>query len=164
MTKNASEAVSDLDREAAPKIEAELRGLLADALTLYIKTKSFHWHMRGRHFCDYHLLLDEHAGQIFGITDDLAERTRKLGGTNLRSIEDISRQRRLNDWDRVDLCAEEMLRELQSDNRQFTRLLRIAHAGCERRNDVASTSLIEVRTDQSERRTWFLAEIVTETP
>ncbi len=45
-----------------------------------IKTKNFHWHMSGPHFRDYHLLLDEQADQIFKITDDIAERVRKIGG------------------------------------------------------------------------------------
>jgi hypothetical protein len=44
-----------------------------------LKTKNFHWHMSGVHFRDYHLLLDEHAEQIFAMSDDIAERARKIG-------------------------------------------------------------------------------------
>jgi len=39
----------------------------------------FHWHMNGPHFRDYNLLLDDHGDQIFTITDDIAERVRKIG-------------------------------------------------------------------------------------
>jgi starvation-inducible DNA-binding protein len=118
--------------------------------------------MRGRHFRDYHLLLDEHATQIFEITDDIAERARKIGGTTLHSIGDIARHQRLKDNDDEKVSPEKMLSELRDDNSQFTRFLRAAHEICEKHNDVATTSLIEVWIDQSERRTWFLAETVGE--
>ena len=154
------EASSDLVQSGVREITEELRKLLADTFALYLKTKNFHWHMSGRHFRDYHLLLDEHADQIFAITDDIAERARKLGGTTLRSIGDISRHQRLKDDDRELVGPEAMLAELLADNRKLTRFMRTAHEVCDRHNDVATTSLIEVWIDQSERRAWFLAEIV----
>ncbi|MGC4051405.1 MAG: DNA starvation/stationary phase protection protein [Paludibaculum sp.] len=146
--------------QAVSEISEALRHLLADAFSLYVKSKNFHWHMTGRHFRDYHLLLDEQAGQIFAITDDIAERARKLGGTSLRSIGDIGRHQRLHDNDRGDLTAREMLSELRDDNTLLANLLRDAHAVCEKHNDVATTSLIEVWIDEAERRAWFLREIV----
>jgi starvation-inducible DNA-binding protein len=142
------------------EIAGELRNLLADTFALYMKTKSFHWHMSGRHFRDYHLLLDEHAIEILGITDDIAERSRKLGSATLHSIGDIKRHQRLRDDDREFIAPDEMLRELLSDNRQLTNFLRVAHGVCDRNCDVATTSLIEVWVDQAERRLWFLTEIV----
>jgi starvation-inducible DNA-binding protein len=114
--------------------------------------------MSGPHFRDYHLLLDEHADQIFAMTDDIAERARKLGGTTLRSISDISRHQRLKDNNQDFVTPEGMLAELRSDNQELTRFLRTAHEICDQHNDVATTSLIEVWIDQTERRTWFLAE------
>jgi len=152
--------ISDLGQDAVREIAEELRRLLADTFALYIKTKNFHWHIKGRHFRDYHLMLDEHAEQLFGITDEIAERARKLGGTTLRSIGDIMRHQRLQDNDREHVAPEEMLSELMSDNRQLTAFLRATHEVCERHNDVATTSLMEVWIDQAERRAWFLAEIV----
>jgi starvation-inducible DNA-binding protein len=150
---------SGLNPSAVQEIAGELRHLLADSFALYIKTKSFHWHMTGRHFRDYHLLLDEHADQLFGITDDIAERARKLGAPALRSIGDISRHQRLRDSDRENLTPAEMIEELRTDNQRLTHFLRLAHEICDRHRDVATTSLIEVWIDQAERRIWFLAEI-----
>ena len=49
--------------------------------------------------------------------------------------------------------------ELCDDNQQLTRSLRATHEVCDQHNDVATASLIEVWIDESERRTWFLAEI-----
>ena len=147
-----------LDQRAVGEIGKVLQQLLADVFALYLKTKNFHWHMRGPHFRDYHLLLDEHAAQIYGITDDIAERGRKVGATTLRSIGDISRHQRLKDSDAADLSAHEMLRELHSDNQQLVAFLREAHEVCEKHNDVATTSMIESWIDEAERRAWFLRE------
>ncbi len=150
----------ELPEEAVAAITMVLRHLLADAFVLYLKTKNFHWHMRGPHFRDYHLLLDEQAEQIFGMTDDIAERARKLGAAALRSIGDIVRHQRLADNNQADLSAVEMLSILRDDNRALTGFLRVAHDVCDTHRDVATASLIENWIDQSERRTWFLGESV----
>jgi starvation-inducible DNA-binding protein len=154
------EIPTDLNQEGVAEITTALRRLLADTFTLYLKTKNFHWHMTGQHFRDYHLLLDEHSEQIFAMTDDIAERARKVGGTTLRSIGDISRHQRLTDNDDESVAPKEMLAELCADNQALTRYFRSTHETCEKYNDVATASLIEVWIDQTERRTWFLSEIV----
>jgi starvation-inducible DNA-binding protein len=160
--KGRVEPMADLGREAVEDISNELRRLLADVFALYLKTKNFHWHMTGRHFRDYHLILDEQAEQIFAMTDDIAERSRKIGATTLRSIADISKHQRLKDNDKESLTPEEMLSDLRNDNRELTRFLRIAHEVCETYNDVATASLIENWLDEAERRTWFLTEVTHE--
>ena len=149
---------TDLTRDGVEKITNELRQLLADVFALYVKTKNFHWHMSGRHFRDYHLLLDEQAQQVFAMTDDIAERTRKIGGTTIRSISDISRNQRLHDNNDDFVSPQDMLADLSADNQRLTRLLRAAHKICDRYNDVATASLIETWIDETERRTWFLWE------
>jgi starvation-inducible DNA-binding protein len=116
--------------------------------------------MTGQHFRDYHLLLDEHGDQIFAMTDAIAERARKIGGTTLHSISDITRHQRLKDNNEENVAPKEMLSELNSDNQALTRYFRSAHETCEKYNDVATASLIEVWIDETERRTWFLSEIV----
>ena len=147
-------------RRLPQEISQELRALLADLFVLYLKTKNFHWHMSGPHFREYHLLLDEQAEELFGMTDEIAERARKLGGTTLRSISDIAGHQRLQDSDKPDLSAPAMLAELREDNQELTRLLRHTHALCDQYRDVATASLIENWIDQAERRTWFLFETV----
>jgi starvation-inducible DNA-binding protein len=155
-----SEVATDLSPEAVAHISEALKPLLADVFSLYMKTKNFHWHMTGRHFRDYHLLLDEHADQIFAMTDDIAERARKIGGLTLRSIGDVSRHQRLKDNNAESVAPRQMMEELRDDSLQLTRFLRAAHQTCEQHGDVATTSLIEAWIDQTERRTWFLSEIV----
>jgi len=150
---------SELSPDGVAEITRAFRKLLADVFALYMKTKNFHWHMSGSHFRDYHLLLDEHADQIFAMTDDIAERARKIGGTSLHSIGDIARHQRLADNNEESVSPREMLAELLEDSRLLAGFLRSTHELCGNYRDVASTSLIEVWIDQTERRTWFLAEI-----
>ena len=150
---DTSVAVTDLSRNAVTEISDVLRQLLADVFALYLKTKNFHWHMSGPHFRDYHLLLDEQADQVFAMTDAIAERARKIGGTTLRSIRDISRHQRLQDSHAEHVSPKDMLLELAEDNRHLTGYLRATHGVCESHNDVATASLIEVRIDETERRT-----------
>jgi starvation-inducible DNA-binding protein len=157
----ALQTPTDLGRKGVEEITAELRKLLADTFALYLKTKNFHWHMSGKHFRDYHLLLDEHGDQIFAMTDDIAERARKIGGTTIHSISEISKYQRLKDNNEEFVAPLDMLAELSADNQALTRFFRAAHEVCEKHDDVATASLIEVWIDQTERRTWFLAEIVS---
>ena len=149
---------SDLPTNAITDISAALTAMLADVFALYVKTKNFHWHMSGPHFRDYHLLLDEQAEQIFDMTDEVAERARKIGGTTLRSIGQIARQQRIPDNDADYVTPEDMLSELREDNLQLVSILREVHEVCDEHNDVATASLIENWIDQSERRVWFLFE------
>lgn len=149
---------TDLGAQATADISASLTGLLADVMVLYQKTKNFHWHLSGPNFRDYHLMLDEQADQLFAMTDVIAERARKVGGTTLRSIGHIHRIQRLSDNDTDYVTPQDMLAELGEDNRRLTGFLRATHAICEEYNDVASTSLIEVWIDETERRSWFLFE------
>lgn len=153
------DAPGGLGREGVVEITRELRHLLADLFTLYLKTKNFHWHMSGKHFRDYHLLLDEHGDQIFAMTDVVAERARKLGGTTLHSIGEISRHQRLKDNDYEAMAPQYMIAELCEDNRRLTESLRSAHELCDQHNDVATASLLETWIDETERRVWFLSEI-----
>ncbi|MGN8021921.1 Dps family protein [Phyllobacterium sp. 22229] len=149
---------SDLGAEATRDIAAAVNALLADTFALYLKTKNFHWHMSGPHFRDYHLLLDEQAAQIFDMTDVLAERVRKIGGTTLRSIGQISAQQRLLDNDANFVTPEDMLAELRDDTKSFISYLRQVHELCSDYHDSATTSIIENYIDESERRHWFLFE------
>jgi starvation-inducible DNA-binding protein len=149
---------TDLNHNAVRDISGSLAVLLADVFALYIKTKNFHWHMSGPHFRDYHLLLDEQAGQIFATTDAIAERARKIGGTTIRSIGHIGRLKRVLDNDAEFVTPLDMLAELRDDNRQLAVHLRETHGLCDEHGDVASASLLETWIDEAERRTWFLFE------
>src|SRR2546426_8307363 len=156
---NALKTPTDLDPKGVVAIEGELRQLLADVFALYVKTKNFHWHMSGPHFRDYHLLLDEHADQLFAMTDPIAERIRKIGGLTLRSIGHISRTQRVLDNDAEYVEPLDMIAELADDNKTLATRLREAHNVCDEHRDVATASMIEVWIDETERRTWFLSEI-----
>lgn len=135
-----------------------LNALLADVFALYIKTKNFHWHMEGPHFRDYHLLLDEQGEQIFAMSDDIAERVRKIGGATIRSIGHIAKLQTIADNDKEHVNAKEMLSDLLDDNRSLLEVMREAHTIADEAKDVATASLLENWLDETERRTWFLFE------
>ena len=149
---------SDIDAKSVKDITGALNALLADVFSLYLKTKNFHWHMSGPHFRDYHLLLDDHGDQIFAMTDDIAERVRKIGGTTIRSIGQIARLQRIPDNDADYVTAPDMLSELREDEKALVLRMRAAHDLCDDAGDVATTSLLENWIDQGQRRVWFLFE------
>src|SRR5437763_16064231 len=149
---------NDLGAEATKDLAGALNALLADLFALYVKTKNFHWHVSGPHFRDYHLLLDEQADQIFAITDPVAERVRKLGGTTLRSTGHVARLQRIADNDADYVTPLDMLAELRDDNKQLAANMRETHDLCDEHGDVATASLLEVWIDEAERRVWFLFE------
>jgi starvation-inducible DNA-binding protein len=152
------ETPTTLGANAIPQISGAMNILLADVFALYMKTKNFHWHMSGPHFRDYHLLLDEQADQIFAMTDAIAERVRKIGGTTLHSIGQVGRLQRVLDNDADIVAPDDMLAELRDDNKQLVASMRQVHDLCDEHGDVATASLLENWIDETERRTWFLFE------
>jgi starvation-inducible DNA-binding protein len=144
--------------EKADQIQRAMNPMLADVFAMYLKTKNFHWHMSGPHFRDYHLLLDEQATQLLAMTDQIAERLRKIGASTLHSVGHISRLQRVADNDAQYVAPSDMLVELMNDNLSLAARLRDAHELCDRHRDIATASLIEVWLDETENRTWFLFE------
>ena len=148
---------TDITPKAVADIAGALNALLADVFALYLKTKNFHWHMSGPHFRDYHLLLDDHGDQLFAMTDEIAERVRKIGGTTLRSIGHIARLQRIPDNDAEYVTPQDMLSELREDEKALVSSMRAVHTVCDEAGDGATASLLENRIDQGERRIWFLS-------
>jgi starvation-inducible DNA-binding protein len=149
---------TDLDNSAVEEVSAALNAVVADAFVLYMKTKNFHWHMSGKHFRDYHLLLDEQAESIEAGMDPLAERVRKVGGETLHSLEQVLKLTSLKESNEGFLKPEEMFAQLIADNKTVVQNMREAHEVCDKHNDVASASLLEETIDAAEKRLWFLFE------
>lgn len=168
---DAAAAVSAKGPDKAATVEAgdnskraladALNVLLADAYALYFKTKNFHWHVRGPHFRDYHLLLDDQAAQVLAVTDPIAERVRKLGFSTLRSIGHIGQLQTIADNEALTVAPEAMLDELRTDTIGFIASLKAAKELCEQAGDNATDGLIDDWTDQAEERAWFLAETLS---
>ncbi|MTB52692.1 Dps family protein [Lewinella sp. W8] len=161
-TPNSLRTPSDLGEAAVEKSISVLNPLVADAIALWLKTKSYHWHVAGRHFRDYHLLLDDQAGEILASVDPMAERVRKLGGQTVTSIGMVSQHQSVMDVDDVSLSARDMLLDLMEENKRMAAALRNAHGVCDEAGDVGSASILEDFIDQAEERTWFLFETTRE--
>lgn len=142
----------------APGLHEALNALLADSFALYLKTKSFHWHVSGPHFRDYHLMFDEQAAEILASTDRIAERVRKGGGTTLTSIGHVARLQRIRDEDGADLGADAMLATLRDDNEALLAALRDMRGLADEVRDNATGSLLDELTDAAEERAWFLSQ------
>jgi starvation-inducible DNA-binding protein len=149
---------TDLSEKAVQDVSGALTVLLSDVFALYLKTKNFHWHMSGAHFRDYHLMLDDQGEQIFAMTDAIAERARKIGGTTIRSIGQVARLQRIADNDADYVKPLDMIIELRDDNATLTRNMREIHSLCDEAGDIATASLLENWIDETEKRTWFLFE------
>jgi starvation-inducible DNA-binding protein len=158
LQKTSLSAPTTLSENAVRDISAEMTVLLSDVFALYLKTKNFHWHMSGPHFRDYHLMLDDQGEQLFAMTDAIAERVRKIGGTTIRSIGQISRIQRVVDNNAEYVEPLDMIAELREDNVVLTRRMREVHSLCDMAGDVATASLLENWIDETEKRIWFLFE------
>ncbi|MBX9797523.1 DNA starvation/stationary phase protection protein [Sphingomonas sp.] len=158
MTTLIEPAAMPLAHNRLQSVADALNGVLADSFALYLKTKNFHWHVSGPHFRDYHLLLDAQATQILAITDLVAERVRKLGGTTLRSIGDIARRQTIIDNDAERVTAADMLAELREDNLKLVAALRDLKDLADAARDNATSGLVDGWTDEAEQRAWFLLE------
>lgn len=137
-----------------------LNQLLADSFALYLKTKNFHWHVRGPQFRDLHLLFDEQAAEIFALTDLIAERVRKNGAATLTSIGSIAALSKIKDQDASDLSAEAMVKELVADNTAFIAQLRATKEAAGNAGDNATDGIIDDWTDQAQQRVWFLSSVI----
>ena len=154
--------VTDLTQQEAQAVTEAVNPLIADAFALYIKTKNFHWHLAGSHFRDYHLLFDEHADAIFASIDIMAERVRRVGGTTIRSISHIGQLQTIEDDNDDFVPAGEMVKRLMEDNQRIAKNIRDAIAVCDKNRDSATSNALQEILDETERRKWFLFEVMQE--
>ena len=134
--------------------------LIADAFALYVKTKNFHWHLYVSHFSDFHVLFDEQADAILESIDIMAERVRRVGGTTIRSISHIGQQQTIEDDNRAEVPPGEMIRILMDDNGHIAKMLRNAITVCDDNRDTPTSNLLQDILDKTERRKWFLYEVM----
>jgi starvation-inducible DNA-binding protein len=100
------------------------------------------------------------AETIFEVVALLAERVRKLGGTTIRSIGDVSRRQTIPDDDDDFVAPQEMVRRLLGDNRHIAAQRRAAIAVCHEHGDGPTSNISQDLLDQTERRVWFLFAIL----
>jgi starvation-inducible DNA-binding protein len=151
---------TDLTSKETKAITEAVNPLIADAFALYVKTKNFHWHLYGSHFRDYHELFDEHAEAILESIDIMAERVRRVGGMTIRSISHVGQLQTIEDDNSTLVPAGEMVRILMEDNGHIAKNIREAIEVCDENRDSPTSNLLQDILDNTERRKWFLYEIV----
>ena len=145
------------DNSKKALVEA-LNGALADHLALYVKSKNFHWHVRGPRFRDLHLLFDEQATQINALVDVIGERVRKNEAPTVTSIGSIASLTKIADHDDTSVDADAMVKELRDDNVKLLERLRQVKDASEEAGDNATNGLVDDWIDEAEERVWFLSE------
>lgn len=136
----------------------QLNATLADHFALYMKTKSFHWHLKGPRFRDLHLLFDEQAAAILAVTDPMAERARKMDAATLTSIGSVAKNARIKDQDSTTIDADAMVKELHDDNAKVVADLKALKDAAEEADDNATSALVDEWQDAAEERVWFLKQ------
>ena len=145
---------------ATAQMIGELNALLADHFALYVKTKNFHWHVKGPRFRDLHLLFDEQAMEVQGQIDDIAERVRKLGGDTLTGIAAIANATSIKDENNTALSADDMVAQLRDDNVAMVAKLKAMKEVADQAGDNATDGLLDDWTDMAEQRVWFLTSVL----
>ena len=135
-----------------------LNKALADHLALYVKTKNFHWHVAGPRFRDLHLLFDEQATQILGVTDAIAERVRKNDADTLTSIGAVGKASKIADEDSTSVEPDAMVEQLRDDNITLVERLKQVKDASEEAGDNATSGIVDEWTDFAEERVWFLRQ------
>lgn len=146
----------DPNNNSTTQMVAEINALLADHFALYVKTKNFHWHVKGPRFRDLHLMFDEQAIEIRDQIDAIGERARKLGGDTITSMGMISQHTQVKDQDSTTLSADDMIRELRDDNAAMVARLKAMKETADAAGDNATDGLLDDWTDMAEERVWFL--------
>jgi starvation-inducible DNA-binding protein len=154
--------VTDLSQAQISAVTEALNPLIADHISLYIKTKNYHWHLSGPRFRDLHLLFEEQAEALLAAVDVMAERVRRIGGTTVRSIGHISQLRTLSDDNDDFVSPREMAHRLMEDHNQIVQNMRAAAELCDQNKDLGTTNELQELLDKAERRKWFLFEISQE--
>ncbi len=151
---------TDLSPEQAKAVTEAVNPLIADAFALYAKTKNYHWHLSGPRFRDLHLLFDKQATQVLESIDPMVERLRKIGGTSIRSLSHAGSLQTIHDDNDEFVDPQEMVHRLILDNRHIAQQIRAAAEVADENKDLATANLLEEILDTTERRLWFLYEIV----
>lgn len=152
--------MTDIATNSKSALIDELNGLLADHFALFIKTKNFHWHVKGPRFHDLHLLFDEQALEVRDQIDLIAERVRKLDADTLTSLGAMAQHTKVKDQNNAALSAEDMIAELYADNTGLIARLKGTKTLAEQAGDNATDGMLDGWTDMAEQRAWFLRSIL----
>lgn len=152
--------MADTQTNSKAALIGELNGLLADHFAMFIKTKNFHWHVKGPRFHDLHLLFDSQALEVRDQIDLIAERVRKLDADTLTSLGTLATHTQIKDQDSTALKPEDMIAELLGDNQTLVTRLKGMKDLAEQAGDNATDGLLDDWTDMAEQRVWFLRSLL----
>lgn len=131
--------------------------ILSDEMTLYVKTRKFHWNISGPSFMELHKLLEAQYAELETIIDLVAERIGKLGGKTIGTMNEFSSLSRIKEHPDQYPVQKTMLKELLSDHETLITALRKDISICEDKNeDVGTADLLTGILRQHETNAWIL--------
>lgn len=143
---------------------ALLSVILADEMTLYVKTRKFHWNVAGKSFMELHKLFEAQYTELEFTVDLVAERIGKLGGKAIGTMNEFSSLTRIEEHPQQYLSQKPMMVELLADHELFIEHLRKDIDLCADENhDVGSADLLTGIMQQHETTAWILRRYLDET-
>jgi starvation-inducible DNA-binding protein len=134
-----------------------LSTILSDEVTLYTKTRKFHWNVSGESFMELHRLFQEQYTELEETIDEIAERIGKLGSKTIGTMKEFGKLTRLKESPDVYPSQKEMLKELLGDHESLIKELRKDIEICDEvNNDAGTTDFLTGVMEQHETAAWVL--------
>ncbi len=134
-----------------------LSRILSDEMTLYVKTRKFHWNVSGDSFMELHKLFQSQYTELEEVIDEIAERINKLGSKTIGTMKEFMEQTRLKESPNTYPSQKDMMKELLSDHESVIVELRKDIETCTEQNkDAGTTDFLTGILQQHETTAWKL--------
>ena len=145
-----------LSAEQLKKSSDMLSTVLSDEMTLYIKTRKFHWNVSGESFMELHKLFEHQYKEIEEIIDEVAERIGKLGSVTIGTMTQFIKITRLKETPDEYPVRLKMIEELLLDHETVIKVLREDVDKCDENGDAGTTDFLTAVMKQHETIAWTL--------
>jgi starvation-inducible DNA-binding protein len=133
-----------------------LSTVLADEVTLYMKTRKFHWNVSGESFMELHKLFEHQYKEIEEIIDEVAERIGKLGSVTIGTMTQYVKMTRLKESPDEYPERMKMVEELLKDHETVIKALREDIDKCDESGDAGTTDFLTGVMQAHETIAWTL--------
>ena len=145
-----------ISSDNSKNIVGMLNNLLSDEYVLYTKTRNYHWNVTGIQFNDLHKFFESQYEEIDAIIDEVAERSRSLGGKSMATLAEFLGNTRLKEQSDTYPEAKTMLRNLLDDHESVIQSLRKDLETCTQLGDAGTSDFLTGLMEQHEKMAWML--------
>lgn len=134
-----------------------LSRILSDEMTLYVKTRKFHWNVSGDSFMELHKLFQSQYTELEEVIDEIAERINKLGSKTIGTMKEFMEHTRLKESPNIYPSQKDMMKELLSDHESvIVELRKDIETSTEQNKDAGTTDFLTGILQQHETTAWKL--------